>query len=172
LFMNSWRLSGVRLKNVCASSLTGGSANRSLSHQRMAALRYGFFIEFLSPKATADLKRLGPCSRRNDDEVSWFVCLPNDYRSIGCGSCISIGGTTGTICDSARGVPGTGAICNPAPSTSGTAGAVPADHGRLSTSWICAKRRKHRRWAGGRLRPSHCARDSTAAQSFQAFTAG
>jgi hypothetical protein len=36
----------------------------------MAALRYGFFIEFLSPRATADLKRL-------DDEVSWFVCLPN-----------------------------------------------------------------------------------------------
>jgi hypothetical protein len=28
----------------------------------MAALRYGFFIEFLSPRATADLKRLGPCS--------------------------------------------------------------------------------------------------------------
>ena len=101
------------------------------------------------------------------------VCLPNDYRSIGCGSCISLGGTTGAICDSASGVSGTGPICNPAPSTSGTAGAVPADHGRLSTGGICARRRKDRRWAAGRLRPSHCARrDIPAAQSFQGLTAG
>ena len=94
-----------------------------------AALRYGFFFEFLSPRATANLKRIGLCIRRNDNEALYPVCLPNDYRSIGCGSCISLGGTTGAICDSAFGVSGTGPICNPAPSTSGTAGAVPADHG-------------------------------------------
>ena len=134
-----------------------------------AALRYGFFIEFLSPRATANLKRIGLCIRRNDNEALYPVCLPNDYRSIGCGSCISLGGTTKANCDSASGVSGTGAICNPA---SGTAGTLPADHGRLSTGGICARRRKDRRWAGGRLRPSHCARDSTAAQSFQSLTAG
>jgi hypothetical protein len=134
-----------------------------------AALRYGFFIEFLSPRATANLKRIGLCIRRTDDEALYPVCLPNDYRSIGCGSCISLGGTTKAICDSASGVSGTGAICNPA---SGTAGTLPADHGRLSTGGICARRRKDRRWAGGRLRPSHCARDSTAAQSFQSLAAG
>src|SRR5215813_12808215 len=138
----------------------------------MAALHYGFFIEFLSLRATADLKRLGPCSRRNDDEVSWLVCLPNDYGSIGCGSCISIGGTAGAICDSALSVSGTRAICNPNSSITGKAGAVPADYGRLSTSWISGKRRKHRRWAGSRLRPPNRARDSAAAQSFQAFAAG
>ena len=124
-----------------------------------AALRYGFFFEFLSPRATANLKRIGLCIRRNDNEALYPVCLPNDYRSIGCGSCISLCGTTG-------------AICNATPSISDTAGAVRADHGRLSIGGICARRRKDRRWAGGRLRPSHCARDSTAAQSFQSLTAG
>src|SRR4029077_10828451 len=108
----------------------------------MAVLRYGFFIEFLSPRATTDLKRAGPCSRRNDDETLSLVCLPNDYRSIGCGSCILLCGTTGATCDPVS----AGAICNATPSISDTAGAVRADHGRLSTGGICARRRKDRRW--------------------------
>jgi hypothetical protein len=127
----------IRRFRECVNSSLG-----RLGYQRMAVLRYGFFIEFLSPRATTDLKRAGRCSRRNDDATLSLVCLPNDYRSIGCGSCISLCGTTG-------------AICNATPSISDTAGAVRADHGRLSTGGICARRRKDRRWAGGRLRPSH-----------------
>jgi hypothetical protein len=93
------------------------------------------------------------------------------YRSIDCGSCISIGGTTGAICHSARGISGTRTNCNLA-STSGTTAAVPADLGRLSAGEICARRRKDRHWTGGRLRPSYRGRNCTAAQSLQGLAAG
>ena len=68
--------------------------------------------------------------------------------------------------------PAQGPSATQPPGASCTAGAVPADHGRLSTGGVRAGRRKNRRWARGRLRPSYPARDCTAAQSFQSLTAG